>query len=206
MSSTDFTDFTDSHFTESVNVLRRTLALVLCAALGGCREREPARAPAAVDSNAYAPATLIARFRARVGDHPAQLGAGAAESVDVLLARYVRGVERADTAALAALALTEGEFAWLYYVDSPMARPPYELDPETMWSQIRGQSARGLERVLARYGGRPAGARGWACAAPQPSGAIVRHDCSVTLHGRKLRLGVVERDARFKLVGLGTDL
>ncbi|AHG89429.1 hypothetical protein J421_1892 [Gemmatirosa kalamazoonensis] len=175
------------------------------ALLGACRGAER---PSAADS-AYAPSVMIARFRQQVPERPTRLGDGAAEGADTLLARWARGVAARDTAALRPLALTVSEFAWLYYADSPMAQPPYELDPDVMWTQISSQSARGLTRALQRFGGRSLGAVRSACTAPRVSRALRLYDCTVAVPaagGATLRLSVVERDGRFKLVGFGTNL
>jgi hypothetical protein len=124
----------------------------------------------------------------------------------------VRGVERADTAALRPLALTVSEFAWLYYLDSPMAQKPYELDPDVMWMQISSQSQKGFVRALNVYGGKSFGAWTSTCDAPRPVGALRLHECTITLRAQgvaapaALKLSAVERDGRFKLVGFGTNL
>jgi hypothetical protein len=198
-------------------------ALGAAAILAACRDADraqptppntapntaPNAAPAAAD--AYAPSVLIGPFRARVPEHPARLGGGEA-SADALLGRYVRAVAARDTATLGALALSVSEFAWLYYLDSPMAQKPYELDPETMWAQIAAQSGRGLTRALQRYGGATLGAAHSACGAPRAAGALRLLDCTVTFRpagardDASLRLAVVERDGRYKLVGFGTNL
>lgn len=183
----------------------RTLLLSL--ALVACREsarRESTPREATASADPYAPATMIVAFRARVPERPTTLDG--APSVDSLLARYVRGVEARDTAALRPLAMTASEFAWLYYLDSPMAQKPYELDPDAMWTQISAQSTRGLARALERLGGRPLGAWRAACAPPRVAGALRLHDCTVSAPDVALRLSVVERDGRFKLVGFGTSL
>ena len=190
-------------------------ALAAAAILAACRDADRAQptppnptVPAAADP--YAPSVLVAPFRARVPEHPARLGGAA--SADALLASYVRAVAARDTATLGALALTVSEFAWLYYLDSPMAQKPYELDPETMWAQIAAQSGRGLTRVLQRYGGAALGTARSACGAPRAAGALRLLDCTVTFRpagardDASLRLAVVERDGRYKLVGFGTNL
>ncbi len=174
-------------------------------------EARVATASAAADS-LYAPAALIVAFRDRVPGRPTQLGGGATTSLDSLLARYAHAVERADTAALRSLVLTPSEFAWLYYLDSPMAQTPYELDPETMWLQIRSRGEQGEARALALLGGKPLGAWRHACGAFRTSGALSLVDCTITLGGRggaadtALRLSIVGREGRYKLVSLATSL
>ena len=160
----------------------------------------------------YAPAVLIARFRAATPEHPARLDDASPRDVPSLLAAYARGVERADSASLTALTLTRGEFAWLYYLDSPMAQKPYELDPDVMWQQMRARGDRGLSRALASYGGHSLGSWRPECGPPRASGSLALYDCAVlipasaTTPARRLRLSVVELGGRFKLASLATSL
>jgi hypothetical protein len=192
------------------------IAAALVASLSACRaaDQPSATAPAkaAGADSQYTPAAMAARFRRSVPEHPTQLGGGATASADSLVARWVRGVETRDTAGLAPLALTVSEFAWLYYLDSPMAQPPYELDPEVMWAQVSSQSARGLARTLERYGGRPLGPWRAGCEPARAAGALRLTTCTVSFRPPgaaaevRLPLSVVERDGRFKLVGFGTSL
>ena len=195
-----------------------TLVLTTIAALGaGCRPTE--RTKAAIDStqastadSQYTPAAMVAAFRAKVPDHPTRLGAGATTDRDALVAGYVRALERSDTAAFRAMRMDVGEFAWLYYLDSPMARAPYELDPDVMWLQISSQSTRGLTRALARFGGDPLGTPTPTCEPPKLAGALRLHTCALTLRAPDTRtdvtipLSIVERDGRFKFVGYGNGL
>jgi hypothetical protein len=187
----------------------RRLAMASLVALAACGAPDRPAPPAA---DQYTPAAMVARFRRSVPERPTALGRGAATSADSLLARWVRGVEARDSAALAPLALTASEFAWLYYLDSPMARPPYELDPDVLWVQTASRSARGLARTLERYGGRRLGRWRAACEPPATSGALRLHACAVSFRPAgaaadvRLPLSVVERDGRFKLLGLATDL
>lgn len=154
----------------------------------------------------YAPAALIARFRARVPDHPTAFGGATAATPESLGTRYVRALEHRDSAAIAPMALSASEFAWLYYLDAPLARPPYELDPDVMWTQITAQSGRGLARALQRYGGRPFGLTAVTCAPEARSGALRLHRCVAHAAGDSLAMGMVERGGRVKFVGFGNQL
>jgi hypothetical protein len=174
--------------------------------LAACRQPDTPATPPNVPDSQFAPSAMIATFRERVPERPARLGGGATASVDSLLAGYVRAVAARDTAGMRALALTVSEFAWLYYLDSPMAQKPYELDPDVMGAHISAQSARGATRALDRFGGRSSGAWRSACAPARASGALRLHECTVSVAGTALRLSAVERDGRVKLVGLGTSL
>jgi len=191
-------------------------ALLVLSLLGACRgadEREGTapNVPAAADDQ-YAPSAMIARFRQGVPEHPAQLGGGATTNVDSLLARYVRGVAGADTLALAPLRLTPSEFAWLYYLDAPLAQTPYKLDPEIMWMQMTQQGRRGQTRALARFGGKTLRLTRTSCEAPRVSGALTLLTCTVAFRQAgdsadvSLSLSVVRRDGRYKLTSLATNL
>jgi hypothetical protein len=169
------------------------------------------RPSATATDSQYMPSVMIAKFREKVPEHPTTFGGGATTGIDSLLAHYVRGIERADTAAIRPLALTVSEFAWLYYLDSPMAQKPYELDPDVMWIQISSQSQKGFLRALDAYGGKSFGVWTRACDAPKAAGALRLHECAIGFHRSgdapaTLKLSVVERDGRFKLVGFGTSL
>jgi hypothetical protein len=176
--------------------------VLICTVLLACGESPPDTPP--VDP--YSAAAMVARFRESVPEHPTALGTGATTSVDTLFARYVGGIATRDSSLLRPLALTVSEFAWLYYLDSPNAQKPYELDPDVMWTQISSQSARGLTRALSRHGGQAPGAWRSACDSARVAGALRLRDCAVTLGADTLRLSVVERGGRFKLVGFGTNL
>jgi hypothetical protein len=114
---------------------------------------EGARAhPAVVVDSVFPMDEELRRFRMGL-DEVTQLTGGAGsreELVDLLL----RAVERSDTAAVAALALTRGEFAWLYFSYSMFVKPPYELSPALAWFQIQNSSAAGLDEVLREHSGR----------------------------------------------------
>jgi hypothetical protein len=197
---------------------RPLVAVTLAAALGtACRPTEATKSAAdstpvaAAPDSQYTPTAMIAAFRRKAGAQTLRLGPGAATHRDTLVTRYVHALERADTAAFRAMQLDVGEFAWLYYLDSPMARTPYELDPDVMWMQIASQSTRGLTRALARFGGRSLGTTATTCEAPTVSGSLRLHACSVTLRPSDapavvLPLSIVERDGRFKFVGYGNPL
>lgn len=150
-------------------------------------------------------------MRARIGPAPAHLAGF--RSRDSLVAAFARAVDRRDTAAVRSLGLTVEEFAYLYYPDAPLAKPPYELDPETMWLQIGAESDRGAARTLARYGGR-LGFVSYRCeAAPRVSGAVTLwNGCAVTHRGpagtvtEPLFGSIIERDGWYKFVGLSNRL
>ena len=103
----------------------------------------------------------LRRFRAGV-DSVGEL-AGGAPSLDSLVRRFVRDVERADTSDLRALHLTRAEYSWLVYPESPLAHPPYRQPPELAWMLLREGSVKGLTRLMRRRAGRPLGLVRWEC-------------------------------------------
>jgi hypothetical protein len=136
----------------------------------------------------------------------------AAPSRDSLVRLFATAVARRDTVTLKAYALDAREFAWLYYEDSPLARPPYELDPQMMWFQLQQQSVKGRRRVVERLGGAPLAIVGHRCGEPRRQGASrVWERCVVRLREggapveRRLFGSIVERAGRWKFVGYGND-
>jgi hypothetical protein len=141
-----------------VLMTRRFAVLALAAVLGAGGACGPGEQPGGretVVDSAVSIDTLLARFRHGL-DHPAELTGGAG-SLDALLRAFAAAVERRDSSAFAALAITRAEFAWLYYPFIPEAAPPYELEPGMMWFMIETNSGRGLRALLAERGGRPLG-------------------------------------------------
>jgi hypothetical protein len=155
----------------------------------------------------------LRRFREGLSEPGALTGgAGAREE---LARRFLAAVARRDTAALLGLLVSRAEFAWLVFPDHLYARPPYELDPEIFWLQIRAQSAKGLGRVLERLGGDRLELEGLSCRADtvQVRGDALRiwSPCGLSYRqgGRALsgRLfgSIVERDGRAKFLSYAND-
>lgn len=88
---------------------------------------------------------------------------GGRESRDSLVAAYVKALGARDTAALAAMAVSRAEFAYLYYPTTPQGRPPYDLAPELMWFLLDQRSEQGLSRALKVYGGQDLTFLGYDC-------------------------------------------
>lgn len=182
---------------------------------GGDAGKLPAGASSAgVVDSALPIAELERRFRVGL-DSVSTLDDGAARSRDALVARFVRALESRDTASLRAMAITRGEFAWLYYPSTIYARPPYETGPETIWQLMSARSAGGLSRVVARVGGAPIRLLGYACAAaPKIEGPNRYHEqCYLryqragtdSVERRRLFGSIMERNGRFKFVGYAND-
>jgi hypothetical protein len=133
-----------------------------------------------------------------------------APSRDSLLRLFETALEKRDTVGLDKLQITREEFAYLYYPESRMARPPYELGPELMWMQIRSQRDRGLHRLVAKLGGTRLRIRALECQLPNRENAVVIHQCAARTNGhgdpRQLFGSIIERDGRFKFVGYANRL
>lgn len=153
----------------------------------------------------------LAAFRARIGPPPAHLAGF--RTRDSLVAAFASAVQSRDSAALRRLALTVEEYAYLYYPFAPLARPPYALDPETMWIQIGSSSDRGYVRLLRDYGGR-LGYESYRCEdRPTASGPVtlwngctVRHRTDGRTIAEPLFGSIIERDGWYKFVGLSNRL
>lgn len=192
---------------------RRLLALSLLALTWlACGEGEPhPNAGTVVDSVTPIP-VLLERFRQGLAE-PVALTRGAG-SRDELVDRYVDALERRDSAALRALALTRAEFAWLYYPRIPESRPPYELQPGLMWSMIERTSARGLNGALRELGGRPLGFIAYTCEGERRHGPLtVWGPCliryapgSADTTERALFGLIVARSGQFKFVTFANKL
>ncbi|MDB4949945.1 MAG: hypothetical protein JWM27_2594 [Gemmatimonadetes bacterium] len=172
-------------------------------------------APPAAHVDSVLPiAEALRRFRVGMGPAPVALTGGEA-SRDALVRRFVKALERTDTAALQRMAMDRAEFAWLYYPSNAQSRPPYELPPELMWFQTQLADRKGALRALRAYGGRPLRFRGYRCApAPQVEGENrLWTGCRVDVadeRGRRadLRLfgAILERGGRFKFASYSNDL
>ncbi|HEY0997534.1 MAG TPA: hypothetical protein VGD77_16195 [Gemmatimonadaceae bacterium] len=113
------------------------------AALAG----DPRRRPGYVVDSVLPTDEALHRFRAGLPDAPASFR-HAAPSRATLVRRFADAVTRADTAALRALAIDRGEFAYLVYPESPYTRPPYRQAPGIVWMMLQQGSASGLRRLL----------------------------------------------------------
>ena len=173
----------------------------------------PAVPPATVVDSIFPVEEEIRRFQAELPEEITELKEGES-SRDALVARFVAYMEAADTTGLAGLAMTPGEFGYLYYPTSRYTRPPYRLSPGLVWFQNQNQSSRGLTRLLRRYAGQTMGYIGFDC----PDAAEVEgenrfwHYCTVRhlYQGDTVEVrlfgSIWERDGRYKLVGFANEL
>jgi hypothetical protein len=140
--------------------------------------------------------------------------AGGATSLEALMTRFVRAVERNDTASLERLALSRQDFAWVFYPTNPQAAPPYDLSPGLFWFLLEGRSRKGLGRLLVDRGGRPLKYAGVRCdsAVSREGENTVRGPCAVLrIQGRdtvaeRLFGLVIERRGRWKFVSYANRL
>jgi hypothetical protein len=159
----------------------------------------------------FTPEESVRRFRVGL---PAVAGlSGGARSREGLVRKFVRAVERSDTATIRRLVLDRAEFAYLYYPSSPYAAPPYSQPPGLMWFQIQLNSEKGIVRVLRRFGGQPVPYKGHVCsAAPLRQGENrFWQECTMRLSAgggtavKRLFGAIVERGGRFKFVSYAND-
>jgi hypothetical protein len=167
----------------------------------------PAGAPTgAVIDTALPLGEALRRFRAGLPQVDS-LGGGALNRDD-LVRRFVRAVERSDTASLRAMIVSRAEFAYLYYPTSPYTRPPTKQAAALAWFFVIEPSKVGITRVLDRFGGTPLGYRGYLCTAPskREGGNVLWEGCSVrirTVAGPQvfqLFGPILQRDGRFKFL------
>lgn len=156
---------------------------------------------------------LLRRFRAGIPEHPDTLR-GASGSLDELVARWATAVSKRDAPALNAMVIDRAEFAWLYYPDSPMSKPPYEMPPGLLWSQLLANSDEGAKQLLVRFGGHEIEVEAVSCKAVKTVGGNTMHEgCEIggAIGGKsigKARMfgSVIERDGRFKFLGYANSL
>jgi hypothetical protein len=156
----------------------------------------------------------IRRFRAELQDSVASL-AGGAGSLDALVAAFAGALQDRDVVSLGKLVITPAEFAYLYYPATRYTRRPYEMSPSLVWFQLENYGSRGLNRALARYGGRPLRVIGHACPheAAEEGGNRVWHGCVVRrideagdTVNTSLFGAILERDDRFKFINYANRL
>ena len=134
---------------------------------------------------------------------------------DALIQRWARAIGGNDTTDLNAMIMDRAEFAWLYYPDSPMSRPPYEAPPELLWGQLLASSNKGATQLVSRFGGSRITATRLRCPTPPDTQGVnvLLSKCEVRLSapGKPTLEGVLfgtilERAGRFKFVGLSSSL
>lgn len=176
-------------------------------------ERPWRQAGDAVDS-IFPVEVMLARFRAAVPE--ATRLHGQATDREALVRTFLRAVAEGDSTTLTELLVNRSEYAWLIYPEHLYAQPPYELDPAIHWLQVQASSAKGLARVLERYGNRPLTFRSVSCDRDTlqfgGSSAIrAWAPCTITYRGndstltRRLFGTIIERDGVAKFLGYANE-
>jgi hypothetical protein len=141
--------------------------------------------------------------------------AGGASSFDALVAAFVAALEDRDVRSRGELVISPEEFAYLYYPTTRYTRRPYEMSPALVWFQLENYASRGLNRALARHGGRPLQAIGHTCpdTAAEEGANRVWHGCVVRrldeagdTVNTSLFGAILERDGRFKFINYANRL
>ena len=197
-----------------MRIVDTLLAVVAVVTLtSSCRQHDAAASPreASMPVNAVVPTiqSELSTFRSGMREPSSLAGP---PSRDSLIRLFERALMKRDSAGLAHLQITREEFAYLYYPDSKLSHPPYELGPDLMWMQIQSQSDRGLRRLIAKYGSRSIPVRELECEAPERQNEVVIHQCGVRTSGaagtkpERLFGSIIERGGRFKFVGYANRL
>ena len=205
--------------------LVRTSVIALCV-VAGCDARAPrtaadsqaahvrqvAEAGGVVDS-VLPIEEHLRRFRASLTRQPDTLQF-ASPTLDALVRRWATAIGTSDTSAFDTMVIDAAEFAWLYYPESKMSKAPYEAPPGLLWGQFIASSNEGVRSALKLYGGKPMTVIATRCPAATIEGANRLHEnCAVTIRSgtaekREGRMfgTILERDGRFKFVGLANAL
>ena len=139
---------------------------------------------------------------------------GGSPTRDALIARFVRAIERADTAEIRAMVLDRAEFAYLYYPTSPYAKPPTVQEAPLAWFLLVESSQVGITRVFNRMAGRMGRYAGHRCD-PEPwlegsnrfwrACVIELRTAGSALESKRLFGSIIERDGRFKFFSYAND-
>jgi hypothetical protein len=138
-------------------------AASVAACSGGDGPRTPsadtgARVAAAPEAPASAPVPTVQQLvdsslRAfRRGLTQVEELGGGERSRDALVQRFVTAVTARDTTALRRMLITRAEYAWLYFPDARLARPPYGIDPAFLWMQVGSNTERDLPKAFEAVG------------------------------------------------------
>ncbi len=196
-------------------MLLRAVLVIGAGILAGCENGEGRSTTAAarvVDS--FIPRdSSIQRFRK--GLEPVTRLESGYGSRDSLVAAYVAALARRDTAALASMAVSRAEFAYLYYPTAAQGLPPYDLEPGLMWYLLQQRSERGIRRALAVYGGQRLELLGHDCGpeASREGKNTVAGPCVLHLRDQggkaisvRLLTQILERGGRYKVLSYANKL
>ncbi len=139
---------------------------------------------------------------------------GAVRGRDALVSDFVRALERADTAALAKLALSKAEYAFLYFPSSVYSRKPYELSPDIAWMLNDQNSRKGATRMVRRLSGHKLKVDGYTCVdSVKERDNVFWRECQLAYLDpassrrvtRKLFGAIIERGDRYKFLSYAND-
>ena len=166
--------------------------------------------PGYVIDSILPPEQALRRFRAGL-DTPKVLDG--LRTRDELINRFMDAVRRGDRSGLQRLAIARAEFAFLIYPELAISRPPYRQPPEIAWLLLEASNGGAIEKLatkaalrfkLIRYEcSRAAEAQG---VLRLYSGCTVRVQEDGVERGVRLFGRIVERDGRWKFLGLEGDL
>lgn len=138
--------------------------------------------------------------------------AGGARTRDELVARFFLAIEGRDTAALERMALSRGEYGFLYFPTSVYSRKPYELAPDIAWMLASESSAKGARRLIQRLGGRRLALTGIHCSRELTEGSNrFWQQCEVSYRDagvpekKRLFHAIIERDGDVKFLSYAGD-
>ena len=188
------------------------VTIVACDAAPAAEVRqEPEVGPTSEGGSPVGLDSALALFRATL-DPVTSLGGGE-PTIEALVAQFGRAVARRDTAALRGLAMNRAEFAYLYYPESPLMRPPMRQEPGLAWFLHMQNSTKGATRLFNRLGGSQVRIVRNQCAPPRVAGrnrlwddcvqTIALEDDTLTV---RLFAGILERDGRYKIFSFANDL
>ena len=133
---------------------------------------------------------------------------------DALVSKFMKALERADTALLDELVLSKAEYGFLFFPTSVYSRKPYELPPDIAWLLNEQNGKKGATRLLRRLGGHALHFGGYTCGSSvrEQENAFWR-DCEVKYVDpgssrqvtRKLFGTIMERGDRYKFLSYAND-
>lgn len=191
------------------------MALSLAAACGdGPRASAAATSPPSIAEGGAAVPLDSALTLFRRGLEPVTELGNTESSIEAIVNRLTRAIERSDTATLRDIVMSRREFAYLYYPTSVFTRPPMRQEPGLVWFLHVQHSEKGATRLMNRYGGRPLSLHNECASPPKVEGAnrlwfdcvqrVVESGGDTTVV--RLFGGVYERDGRFKIFSYSNDL
>jgi len=156
----------------------------------------------------------LRRFRVAIGGQPVTALAGASDSREALVRRFMKALAADDSVELRAMALRPREFADLVYPESPYTHSPYRQSPALVWSQIQNPSASGFTRLIRRLGKQPLQYLNHRCD-PNPDRQghnLIWTNCLIHLAGpngetsnHRLFGSIIQRDGKFKIVSFRNE-